>query len=113
MVTKEAMDSAIATAIAERDQQNRQALEAREFVRPIVGNVSLALDTAEDILRTALQMRGVSVKDFPANTPASAYRAILQNLPNGRESTRSYAMDSTAARSFSERFPEANRHAAP
>jgi len=100
------MTAAIATAIAARDNDHRLALEAREFVRPIVGNVSLALDSAEAIYRQALTMRGVAVNGIHPD----AYRPILENLAKTNTSqARELALDTAAARGFNDRFPEVAR----
>jgi len=103
-----AVKATVAKAIAERDQEHRLALEAREFVRPIVGSLPMALDTASEIYKAACKARGISINDVHP----SAYRALLDmhrqvsaNMPTAHR----IAQDTSADRGFNERFPEVGR----
>jgi hypothetical protein len=72
-----AMDAAIADAKREIREQMTAAAQAREHVRPIVGNVDLALDTADAIYAFALKSHKVDVK----GVDPSAFRAMVGMLP--------------------------------
>jgi hypothetical protein len=93
---KPAMDAAINTAVAQvkadMRAEARAAAEARLFVKPWVGEVSMAFDTAETILKASLDALGVKTKGIHP----SAYRAILENLPKpgSGKRERGFAMDS-------------------
>lgn len=77
---KPAMDAAIQSAVtqakADMRAEARAAQDARTFVRPWVGEVSIAFDTAEEIYKATLEARGVKTKGIHP----SAYRAIIQNM---------------------------------
>jgi hypothetical protein len=110
-VTQDEMRATIAQAIAARDNQHRLALEAREFVRPYVGNLPAlpALATDEDIYRAALKAKGVATA---ATMHREALRPLLEGLATRSATSspaRELAMDSSNTRSFNERFPEASR----
>lgn len=79
MVTKGAMDEAISKAVktAREDvsKHAREAHEAREAVRPYVGAVSMALDSAAGVYKAALTILGVEDLD---KIDASAYPALLK-----------------------------------
>ncbi len=103
-----AMDAAVSAAIRKERQNQNEIQEAREFVRPWVGNLPMAFDSAPDVYKAALEARGQSVADIHP----TAYRSILTHVPKPgaerRDSPR-VALDSAAAKSFAERFPEASR----
>jgi|SRR5579872_1942822 len=108
---KPAMDAAIKTAVTQAKEdmraEARSAQEARSFVRPWVGEVAPAFDTAEEILKATLESLGVKTK----GVHPSAYRAILENVPRPGASKR-LAMDSEPKRGGSDiakRFPHAAR----
>lgn len=111
MVTKAAMDSAIAaatkTATAKALQHQRDIRAAEVAVRPWVGEI-VAQDSAEGVYKTALKALGVDV----AGVHSSALPAILkaQPLPDARAKRQStVAMDSAGVKSFHERFPGTDR----
>jgi hypothetical protein len=122
-VTKDAMDAAlkdervrseastakaIAAATHARDEQHRLAREAEKFVRPLVGELAIAYDSAEEIYRAALQMRNVNIEGMHP----SAYRPVLEQvaaLPKQRDARQDLGMDAKATASFDERYPGANR----
>jgi hypothetical protein len=106
MVTKDAMDSAIAIKLAERDEQHKHAREAEKFVRPYVGELAMAYDTAEEVYKAALKILNVNVD----GVHPSAYRVILDNMPKpGARKERELGMDAASSKSFAERFPESSR----
>jgi hypothetical protein len=85
-VTKEAMDSAlvvhgrkVAADVTKSIRDNERAIrEAERAVRPWVGEMSIAFDSAEGVYRTALENLGV--KEF-ATIHQSALRSVLEYLP--------------------------------
>lgn len=91
MVTADQMNAAIKAALSEQQKQNAAVIQAREAVRPIVGVVSLAMDSADSIYKFALEKAGIDPKDIHP----SAYPALLELAKKGRPSARagSLAMD--------------------
>ncbi len=115
-VTKTAMDAAIAaavtsatksaTAAAVKTQQDIR--EAERVVRPYVGDLAMAHDSADAVYRTALTTLGVDV----GGVHPSAFPAILklQQKPGDTPPARKpIAQDAAASKAFEERFPHANR----
>jgi hypothetical protein len=110
-VDKKAMDRAISTAVKgaqdEMRRTQREIREAEEDVRPYVGKLAMAHDSAADVYRTALGALGV--KDVE-KLHTDALRPILKNLPiPGTERRPMVTMDASAAKSYAERFPNAAR----
>lgn len=97
---KPAMDSAavtklVATAVAAAEvasrQRSKDAAEAREVVRPYMGAVSMALDSADAIYKAALDSLGIKVE----GVHPSAYRPILEQVPKpGQQRQAVLAQDS-------------------
>jgi hypothetical protein len=89
-------------AVEAERQNNRSALEAREFVRPYVGDVSIALDSAPAIYRAAAEAMGLNAdmedKDFASLSPV-ALKTLIKKCgqtmaeDEERESRRSLAQD--------------------
>jgi hypothetical protein len=119
MVTKGAMDAAIAVAATRaRDEavtatvaRMRGIQEAERIVRPYIGDVVVAMDSAEEVYKLALDMSGVETK----NVPPGAFKAMvgMLQLPGaaGGHKTPQAAMDAASeiqARFFKE-FPGAVR----
>lgn len=108
-VSKEAMDAAIASSVtaAVKAERKHQAdiREAERFVRPWVGDLAVAFDSAADVYKAALEANGRSVKDVHP----SAYRTILEMTPKPghQRQTPRLAMDSAKSNGFAERFPDA------
>jgi hypothetical protein len=103
-VTKSAMDAALEN---ERARQ-REVRDAERFVRPWVGDLTIAYDSADDVYKAALEARGKPVKGIHP----SAYRTILEMLPKpGTENRVSHssrvAMDSAGTKSFADMYPGA------
>lgn len=109
-----AMDSAavaraikVATDSAIKVQRDIRVAETA--VRPWVGELTVAFDSAEEVYRHALSMLGVEHKDVHA----SALKHILdvQTKPGARRNGADphVAMDAAASDDFAKRFPEASR----
>ncbi len=111
VVTKAAMDAAIASAVAKakNDAAREQAAitTALRTVRPWVGELAMSFDSAEGVLRHTLGLLGVS-KSKTIHASALEDLLLAQPKPNAR-STERPAMDASAAKSYAERFPNAAR----
>lgn len=114
VVTRPAMDAAIAAAVtgaraAERAEA-RAIREAERAVRPYVGELAIACDSADEVYKTAL--KALNVRDVDKIHP-SAYPALLEAQPRGnaRRPEPRFAQDSAAGggKSFAERHPAAAR----
>ncbi len=101
----QAMDAAIATAKKQITDSMKAAAEAREVVRPLVGAVSLAIDSADDIYRFALKSGGIDTKDVHP----SALRAMVGMLPKPGASRPKIAQDGAQTSSLDAKFPALSR----
>lgn len=122
-VDKPAMDAAIAAAVAKVEAKNKVQAEqsvadaitrttvrlnarddATRFVRPWIGEIAMAMDTAEDVYRLALDTLQVPTKDVPPE----AFRAMLSLVPKPGENTSRparLALDAAAVSGLEGRFP--------
>lgn len=112
MVTKGAMDEAIAKAVKDANETatktQREIRDAERAVRPYVGDLAIAHDSAEGVYRTALK----ALNHPKAETAhVDALPAILETFPVAGTAKKqpSVAMDAAGVKSFAERFPEAAR----
>lgn len=109
MVNKAAMDSALKSQRDSILKQTREAAEAREFVQPWVGKVSLALDSAPAIYRAALKGLGMDSKKVES-LHDDALKPILEAQSKPGEKVKVIAEDSMPdASGFSGRFANAGR----
>jgi 8-oxo-dGTP pyrophosphatase MutT (NUDIX family) len=113
MVTKPAMDAAIADAVkkaGEAAAKNGQAIrEAERFVRPWVGDLAIACDSAEAVHRAALKALGVKAGETAhADALPEIIKAQAQPGAN-RKTVPALATDAAAAKSYFERFPGTER----
>jgi hypothetical protein len=105
-VTKVAMDAAIKKAIEDTTTRLNARDEAKRFVRPWVGDIAVAMDSAAEVYKLALEQCGEDVSDIHP----SAYKALLSRIPRpGEQASRPIAMDRAAADQYLKRFPNANR----
>jgi hypothetical protein len=105
-VTKVAMDAAIKKAIEDTTTRLNARDEAKRFVRPWVGDIAVAMDSAAEVYKLALEQCGEDVTDIHP----SAYKALLSRIPRpGEQASRPIAMDRAAADQYLKRFPNANR----
>jgi hypothetical protein len=95
------MDAAIAKAVTKVRQEASEAAEAREIVRPWVGNLPVALDSGAAVYKAALDTLGVKTE----GVHPSAYRAILAAQPKPGTSGHRIAQDAAPAQGFAARFP--------
>lgn len=116
MVTKTAMDAALAavaksaaaaaTAAAIKSQQ--EIRDAERAVRPYVGDLAMAHDSADAIYRTALTSLNVDIE----GVHPSAFPAILKMQPKAGDVVKRatpIAQDAAASKDYETRYPNANR----
>ncbi|MER1314151.1 DUF2213 domain-containing protein [Klebsiella pneumoniae] len=108
-VSKTAMDSAIrlaADSATKKAAENfRKIREAELVVRPLIGDV-VAMDSAEDVYRTALEQSGVDI----SGVHPSAYPAMVKMAISQKENSRPViAQDSASASEFEKAFPTAGK----
>lgn len=106
-VSKPAMDAAIAEATEKVRTETTARLaaidEARRFVRPWVGELPMAFDSAEAVERQALTVLGKA----HAGKHRDSLRDIIEACPkpgDGPKTKPRPAMDAAGAQSFAERF---------
>lgn len=113
-VTKAAMDAAILIASTRAAKaaetatiaRLRSIQEAERVVRPYIGELAIAQDSAEAVYKLALDTADIDL----TGVPPAAYAAMVKMLPNpGAEPTQRprQAMDSKANADLSKRFPGA------
>jgi 8-oxo-dGTP pyrophosphatase MutT (NUDIX family) len=108
---KKAMDELVRDGIEKSRREERAAqraiYDARSFVRPWVGELSMAFDSAEDVYAAALKARGVKTE---GKHPA-AYKDILAAQPKPGQGSKATTLANDAAikgaKPFAERFPGA------
>lgn len=108
--SKTAMDSAIrlaADSATKKAAQNfREIREAELAVRPLIGDV-VAMDSAADVYRTALEQSGVDIK----GVHPSAFPSLVKMAISQKESSRpaALAQDSASISEFEKAFPTAGK----
>ena len=110
-VGKPAMDAAIKTA---KTQARKEAVkdfnairQAEIDVKPLVGDV-VAMDSAEEIYRYALEQEGIEID----GVHPTALRSLVKIQLGARQAAKpgkGLAMDAKAVTGFSTRFPNANK----
>lgn len=108
-VSKTAMDAAIRLAkdsAAKQAAKNfREVREAEQAVRPLIGDV-VAMDSAADVYRTALEQSGIDVKGIHH----SAFPAMVQMAISQKQNSRPViAQDSASISDFEKDFPTAGK----
>ena len=108
-VSKTAMDAAIRLAkdsAAKQAAKNfREVREAEQAVRPLIGDV-VAMDSAADVYRTALEQSGIDVKGIHH----SAFPAMVQMAISQKQNSRPViAQDSASISEFEKDFPTAGK----
>lgn len=102
---KKAMDAALADSETRIIARMNDAIEAREIVRPIVGHVALALDSAEKIYEFTLNAKNIDTK----GVHPSAYKAMIGMIPKPEQQRQAMANDAAPAASLQTRFPSLAR----
>jgi hypothetical protein len=113
-ITPAAMDAAIASANTATEKRLREAFkavdDARRFVRPWVGELALACDSAEEVERAAATILKIPDAD---KVHHSALRPLIKMTPKpGERTTPGLANDSRYrpaddAEGFAKRYPNA------
>lgn len=106
-ITKEAMDAAIQDAIAQNDVKHVAITAALAKVRPVVGEIRVACDSAPSVFRKALEMKGVAVKKEVPDAGMEALFDAYAAVPATRASQPALAGDAalpTGIPSAEERF---------
>ncbi|EFH1064328.1 DUF2213 domain-containing protein [Escherichia coli] len=108
---KAAMDAALIRKAEENVMGRiRQANEARECVRALVGDVSLvAMDSAESIYRFALDSIGAEHKGVHPSALKSMVEFAISQKAVVRKPSHGMGMDSAATNSFAKAFPGATK----
>ena len=100
---KPAMDAA---SVRRSTIQEMHAIrEAERAVEPFVGPIAVAMDSAADVYRLALDARGVDLE----GVPAAAFKAMVGLLAAPASASPAHAMDAATADDFHTRFPGARR----
>jgi uncharacterized protein len=104
---KKAMDEAIGAAEARVIARMTAAAEAREVVRPFVGQVSIALDSAAGIYQFALTSKGIDL----AGVDPSAFKVMAQKMLPALQAQppRRLALDSAHDGGLDAMFPAISR----
>jgi len=93
-------------------RQEKELRQAERDVRPYVGDI-IGCDSAEQVYRKALAIKGVDPKQLEQIKEVPALKILLSaQKPAGaveKKSTAEMATDGKAAKGFFERFPEAAR----
>lgn len=107
-VDKPAMDAAIDAAV--KNERKRQGLirAAENDVRPYVGSLTMAFDSADQVYHHALKSLGVEV---PETVTGEALKVILKQcpVPGAKPARPQVAMDGKITSDFAARFPDAGR----
>ncbi len=109
LVSRTEVDKMIANAVKSENQRNADLIDAREFVRPWVGNISMACDSAESVMRETLKMLG---DPDATSIHASALKSVISRTPKPGDNRNNYAFDATLPKGVkpaSERFANAGR----
>jgi len=107
-VTKKAMDEAIKQTRAAVMAEQRALREATNFVRPWVGELAIAMDSADDVYRETLKALKPDLD--VSKIPAAAYRSMIELIPQPGKQVREIALDEAPVHtSFDKIFPDAKR----
>ena len=114
MQPKPAMDAAIALAVKTATKVQSDIRDAERFVRPFVGDLNIAFDSADSVYAKALELKGIDTK----GVDPSAFKTILSLLPRAGERSRvdashvAIASDSAggaSSKAFFDRYPDAKK----
>lgn len=105
---KGAMDTALRAVEANTIKRMNAISEAIAHVRPIVGELSMAFDSAEGVYRKAFEMQDRDVSEIKGAGSTIALKAMWDMIPApGTRKQEAIAQDSAFADSYSKRFPGA------
>lgn len=107
-IGKAAMDAAINQAVKKAKEDTVKCMhaiaEAKAIVRPLIGEISIAQDSAEAIYRLALEAGGIDV----SGVHPSAFKSMVAMLPKQTQ-PKKIAQDSGSVSDFNKKFPEAGK----
>lgn len=111
-VTKEAMDAAIArattAATAATVTRMNDIAEAKRVVRPFIGEIDGAMDSAAAVYKLALDHAQVDLTGVPASAYGAMAKSLLPKLAaDSKPKKETLAHDSASAKSFAQRYPGA------
>jgi 8-oxo-dGTP pyrophosphatase MutT (NUDIX family) len=109
MVDKKAMDQAIEAATKTERKRQQDIADAREDVRPLVGSLKGAFDSAEGVYQAALGVMGVADADKITGIPALKAVLKAQRPQGGQAPKPSLATDAKVEDDLAKRFPHAAR----
>ena len=114
MVTKTAMDSALKltrdAAVKETIAQQNAIRDAEKFVRPWVGELAMAHDSAVGVYKSALKALAVDGVEKVEDTDALKAIIKAQPVPGAkRVSETPLGMDAATVDSYAKMFPLASR----
>ena len=113
-VDKPAMDAAIASAVSAAEKRAvettvarlRAVAAAEADVKPMVGTLAIACDSAEQVYTVALKAAGVETNGINE----AGLRALVKSLSARREDNRpTIAMDMAGVEDFNKMYPDAAR----
>ena len=107
MVSKDEMNAAVKAAVVANDAKNRGIQEAREYVRPWVGDLPIAMDSATDVLRKTAKMIGIDEAD---KINDEGLRALIKRHPKigakpPQQANDELALDEAARDKLAKKFP--------
>lgn len=107
-VDKKAMDAAIAAAVKITEERQRAIRTAEREVHPVVGEVTIAADSAAAIYKLALDHMGVDTAGVPDAALGALYRSVHKATEAKPAAVKpALAADSKAVEGFAKRFPNA------
>jgi hypothetical protein len=93
-ITQDELNKALASAQAIERKAARATAEAREFVRPYIGQVSLAMDSAEQILRAAAKAMNIEgAEDVHHSALKSLIKMAGQNRAMAQDASHRFETD--------------------
>jgi hypothetical protein len=103
-----AMDAAIKQVREDAARTQREIRDAERAVKPYVGELEVAFDSAPQVYAKALEILGVDTKGVHESALPAILRA--QPVPGSKtEKTPAVAMDAASVESYSKMFPSAAR----
>lgn len=107
-VTKDELSAAVKAATEAERARSKDAATAREAVRPLVGVVSMAMDSAEEIYKFALKHAGVKTDGVHASALGTLVEMAVKQKKQSAGAAPAVAMDAQHASlvSLDSLFPE-------
>ncbi len=106
-ITKDAANKLVAEALAKERKAFAATREAENFVRPWIGQLNVAMDSASAVLQAALKSLGVATDDIGDNVPALKAVLSAQPKPGDKRGSAPIALDAAGTDDFAKRYPKA------